>query len=399
MAPKTDTEKFEAIQKLIDAATGLPYRDKKQLDIFQNHADVVLTELFGEKSHYRRELASIRFVPRSFYSNEEDYRESWQTGISAVLKFLEDLKKSEGIAWPPAQSMVNPVSLPHDLDLSDVPPNPFHTDSNPPPELFPETKKNTSSAKKEPVDYILEVDFAPDGDAINIDDMTPANSKSVQTESNAFMPPPMEKKLPELPPLNEDSKIDKLESVVEKMKNKRLPVKDLAGDSMPSPSRISEKDFADAESTYQSVYVVSSHDELLEQEVVSVGERLGLDLIVVNFRKEPEASLDKRFALYPAVGFAIVIMGADDLAHAKDQGMHEPRLRCAQHLVFELGFLLGKLGRERLFVLYPDFKDFELPTSFFELMYTPYKQNGSWQWDLLRQLKKAGYTVDANRLL
>ena len=106
----------------------------------------------------------------------------------------------------------------------------------------------------------------------------------------------------------------------------------------------------------------------------------------------------QRFANEEAISFATVLLSADDVAYAKDQGTSQARLRPRQQVVFELGFLVGKLGRDRVFVLYEEIKDFELPTDFFEVIYTSYHKDGGWSLELVRQLKKSGFTVDANLL-
>jgi predicted nucleotide-binding protein len=74
------------------------------------------------------------------------------------------------------------------------------------------------------------------------------------------------------------------------------------------------------------------------------------------------------------------------------------RPRPRQNVVGELFYFVGKLGRNRVFVLKRG-DDLELPSDFAGVVYTPYDAGGSWRLDLVRELRAAGYTVDANSLI
>ena len=74
-------------------------------------------------------------------------------------------------------------------------------------------------------------------------------------------------------------------------------------------------------------------------------------------------------------------------------------LRARQNVIFELGFFIGKLGRNRVLVLYQEEENFEMPSDYSGVLYTPYDSSGRWQFDLIKELKACGYDVDANKLL
>jgi predicted nucleotide-binding protein len=79
-----------------------------------------------------------------------------------------------------------------------------------------------------------------------------------------------------------------------------------------------------------------------------------------------------------------------DAKHSK------PRAR--QNVILELGYFVGKLGRNRVFTLKRN-DDLEVPSDFSGVIYTPYDATGSWRFELVKELKTAGYDVDANRLI
>jgi predicted nucleotide-binding protein len=65
----------------------------------------------------------------------------------------------------------------------------------------------------------------------------------------------------------------------------------------------------------------------------------------------------------------------------------------------ELGYFAAKLGRARVFPLYRDVANLELPSDIAGVLYSPYDAPGKWQLDLARELKACGYDVDANKLV
>ena len=65
----------------------------------------------------------------------------------------------------------------------------------------------------------------------------------------------------------------------------------------------------------------------------------------------------------------------------------------------ELGYFLGKLGRNKVMALYNGCETFEMPTDFAGVVYTPFDANGQWQFKLVKELRACGYKVDANKLV
>ena len=74
--------------------------------------------------------------------------------------------------------------------------------------------------------------------------------------------------------------------------------------------------------------------------------------------------------------------------------MH-PRGR--QNVVFELGYFVGHLGRNRVCTLYEP--GVEIPSDFSGIVYVPIDEAGAWRTLLARELKAAGFEVDLNRAL
>lgn len=67
--------------------------------------------------------------------------------------------------------------------------------------------------------------------------------------------------------------------------------------------------------------------------------------------------------------------------------------------MFELGYFLGRLGRERVVALYRQAERFQMLSDYSGVLYVSFDRAGRWQFDLLKELKACGYDVDAYKLL
>ena len=102
---------------------------------------------------------------------------------------------------------------------------------------------------------------------------------------------------------------------------------------------------------------------------------------------------------YADVGFAVVLLSPDDFAYAKNEAATKRKLRPQQDVVFELGFLLGKLGKDNVLVFFRECANFEIPTDFEGIKVTAFDDRDSWKLALIRELTNCGYNVDADRIL
>ena len=95
------------------------------------------------------------------------------------------------------------------------------------------------------------------------------------------------------------------------------------------------------------------------------------------------------------VGFGIVLYTPDDMGNVKveaDKG--ELKHRARQNVVFEHGFLIGKIGRENVTPLVEG--ALELPNDISGIVYINDKD---WQLDIAKEMKAAGYEIDFNKLM
>lgn len=148
-----------------------------------------------------------------------------------------------------------------------------------------------------------------------------------------------------------------------------------------------------------AVFVVHGHDEAMKESVARTLETLDLAPVILHEKPNAGRTIIEKFTDYAAVGFAVVLLSPDDIGAAADDDPPTLRPRARQNVIFELGFFIGRLGRERVVALYREADDFEFPSDYSGVIFVPFDPAGRWKFDLAKELKAAGYSIDANKLL
>jgi predicted nucleotide-binding protein len=148
------------------------------------------------------------------------------------------------------------------------------------------------------------------------------------------------------------------------------------------------------------IIVVSGVDDEMKQALIVA--LAGLKLIPLVMCEEPSQGkkIVENFSRdYADVAFALVLLAPDDFAYAKNETATKRKLRPRQEVVFELGFLLGKLGKASVLVFFRESANFEIPTDFGGIKVTAFDDRDSWKLALIRELTNCGYSVDPHRIL
>jgi predicted nucleotide-binding protein len=77
-----------------------------------------------------------------------------------------------------------------------------------------------------------------------------------------------------------------------------------------------------------------------------------------------------------------------------DTPFEKQRPRARQNVILELGFFLGRLGRDRVCALYED--GIEMPSDYEGMLFIPFDETGAWRMLLAREMKEAGLPIDLN---
>ncbi len=147
------------------------------------------------------------------------------------------------------------------------------------------------------------------------------------------------------------------------------------------------------------VFVISGSDEEMKKAVTKTLTKLWLTPIVLCEEPGHGKKIVEQTAEYADVNFAVALLSSDEYTYAKTDEPTKRKLRPQQEVIFELGFVLGKLGKDKVMVLFRESDTFDVPTIFASLKVTAFDDRDSWKLALLRELASSGYVVDGDRIL
>jgi len=142
------------------------------------------------------------------------------------------------------------------------------------------------------------------------------------------------------------------------------------------------------------IFLVHGHDTGFLNEVARFLERLKQTPVIL--REQPNAgkTIIEKFGDFADVGYAIVLLTPDDRGAEASLPFEKQRPRARQNVIFELGYFIGKLGRDRVTALYAP--NVEIPSDYSGVLFTGKDDRGAWRLELARELKAAGFPIDLN---
>lgn len=142
------------------------------------------------------------------------------------------------------------------------------------------------------------------------------------------------------------------------------------------------------------VFIVHGHDELTKIKTARFVESLGFEAIILHEQVSNNKTIIEKIETYTDVDFAIVLYTPDDKGEA-NAAVADGKLksRARQNVVFEHGYLMGRLGRDCVVPLVNG--DIELPGDISGMVYVT---DANWEITVAREMKSVGLDVDFNKL-
>ncbi|MGI2068620.1 TIR domain-containing protein [Shewanella baltica] len=141
------------------------------------------------------------------------------------------------------------------------------------------------------------------------------------------------------------------------------------------------------------VFIVHGHDGHVKERTARFIERLGFEAIILHEQVSKSRTIIEKIEDYSDVtDFAIVLYTPDDLGVVKTK-VNDLQPRARQNVIFEHGFLMGKIGRENVVPLVDG--DIELPNDISGIVYV----SENWEMKIAQEMQEAGYDIDFNKLL
>ncbi len=144
-------------------------------------------------------------------------------------------------------------------------------------------------------------------------------------------------------------------------------------------------------SSFDRIFIIHGHDGELKEMLARLIEKQGIDAIILSEQTNQGKTIIEKIEEYSDVGAAIALFTNDDFGRSKISEKDEPRAR--QNVVFETGFFMGKLGRDKVVIIAE--KGVELPSDLQGVVYT---DKTDWKIDVCRELKTMNYNIDFNKL-
>ncbi len=162
-------------------------------------------------------------------------------------------------------------------------------------------------------------------------------------------------------------------------------------DRVPSSSRTQRRE----QPSPKEIFVIHGRNNEAKETVARFLQNLGLTPVILHEQPNQGRTIIEKFERHAQVGFAVALLTPDDVGALKNEEKNlKPRAR--QNVVFELGYFLGRLGRERVCALTKG--NVELPSDYDGVVYISL-DDGGWKMNLIRELKNADFNVDANKVL
>jgi predicted nucleotide-binding protein len=142
------------------------------------------------------------------------------------------------------------------------------------------------------------------------------------------------------------------------------------------------------------VFVVHGHDTAAREELARILEKMDLQPVILHEQAEKGRVLIEKLEQHASdVGYAFILLTPDDVGSQKGwKGKPKPRAR--QNVIFEFGYLMGKLGRRNICCLYSG--GVERPSDIEGIVYVPFRKSVSEAYEkILKELRAAGYNPKA----
>jgi len=382
-------QKADLIATLMsEASNNLPFRDFTKLEHLKNQAKQFIRRIFNPNSPFLKELEEINFTLGVYHSGTsiEQEKRAWEDGTTRLINlcrrmnaelhmdFVEDSDSSKGVpkaAKNAGTSSIDRLEYLHTLGEK--------------VKALEEFDHQGAISLRHKLEMVIRKVFED-------------NSPYLITLANmSFKPAP---DAPFYDGMHQDKWSDgksHLFALVETI------IDDLnLGNEVANPQRkIKSLDILELEAPPSSkkVFIVHGHDNEMKETVARVLTKLGLEPVILHEQPDKNRTVIEKFIANSDVGFAVVLLSGDDIAYSKSGKPEQARPRARQNVIAELGFFVGKLGREKVLPLYRKADNFEHPSDFAGVLYKEFDEPGHWRFELVKELQAAGYDVDANKLI
>lgn len=142
------------------------------------------------------------------------------------------------------------------------------------------------------------------------------------------------------------------------------------------------------------VFIVHGHDNEAKQEMARTLQNGGFEPIILHEKPDSGRTIIEKIERYSDVCYAVVLYTECDIGRDKNTPVEQERNRARQNVVFEHGYLIGKLSRDHVSALVKG--NVETPGDIDGVIYIPMDAAGAWKIQLAKNMQDVGLPVDMN---
>lgn len=180
--------------------------------------------------------------------------------------------------------------------------------------------------------------------------------------------------------------ISLIESVISEIEDRYIKIEE---ENVQNSSNMNKKENIIMDKS--KVFIVHGHDDGLVAKVQLFLKKIDLEGIVLHEQANLGKVIIEKLEHYTDVGFAIILYTPCDLGKAKADD--ELKARARQNVVFEHGYMMGKLGRDKVLFLVTD--TIETPG---DITGSVYIGKDNWEQKIGIELNSSGYEIDFNKI-
>ena len=140
-----------------------------------------------------------------------------------------------------------------------------------------------------------------------------------------------------------------------------------------------------------TVFIIHGHDDGLKTELQLLLTRAGVNNIVLHEQADKGRTIiDKLVQESINSNYAIALLSPDDKL---ENGVSRAR----QNVILEIGYFMGKLGKERVRILKKG--DIDIPSDLQGILYENYDKSGAWKIKICKELMSVGIFVDMETVM
>ena len=148
-----------------------------------------------------------------------------------------------------------------------------------------------------------------------------------------------------------------------------------------------------ATSSSRRIFLAHGRDHDARGKVTTFLEKMGMDVVILDEQHSGGKTVIEKFEDNSDVNFAIVLLTGDDVGGIQGGDM---RPRARQNVIFELGFFMGRLRRDRVCAIGSGVV--ELPSDIGGMVWVAL-DSPRWKRELATELEKAGYHIEWRKLV